>query len=149
MKIAPSRGRGRPFVILPEDVRLYYEAMYAVVSSSEWPWTSERGPLHMRETPNRDDELPTPERLLVMMSYLNPAALQAVKARARQIRHRRKSKPVCVHLDLDAWSVLSAYARRENITLSEAVRRTVPTCSGQADGSNADEPMSPTEILNP
>tara|TARA_R100001509_G_scaffold128837_1_gene82211 strand:- start:4059 stop:4844 length:786 start_codon:yes stop_codon:yes gene_type:complete len=100
-----STRRGRPFDIKPEDVRLYYEAMYAVTQSMEWPWT-ERGVPSMEEPPERDDMLPPADNLLhYMNTYLNAEALQLVKAKARRDRHRQKKKPVCLHLDYDAWAL--------------------------------------------
>lgn len=118
-----STRRGRPFDIKPEDVRLYYEAMYAVTQSMEWPWT-ELGVPGMEEPPERDDKLPTADSLMhYLHTYLNAEALQRVKAKARRDRHRQKKKPVCLHLDHDAWALLKAYADDGDITLSEAVRR--------------------------
>lgn len=117
----PSR-RGRPFMIKPDDVRLYYESMYAVVTSMEWPWT-ERGVPGLEEPPERDDDLPTAEGLMHKMdTYLNPEALNAVKARARKVRHRQKKKPVCLHLEYDTWALLKECAQEKNMTLSQAVR---------------------------
>lgn len=118
-----SSTRGRPFKIDPKDVRLYYEAMYAVVTSMEWPWT-ERGAVRMDEPPERDDDLPPADSLQHKMNtYLNAEALQVVKARARKDRHRQKNKPVCVHLDHDAWVLLKGYTEENDVTLSQAVRQ--------------------------
>lgn len=115
--------RGRPFTIKSEDVRLYYEAIYAVTQSMEWPWT-EHGAWRLKALPERDDDLPPADVLLHQMQlYLNDEALKRVKAKARRDRHRQQHKPVCVHLDYDAWALLKAYADDHQITLSEAVYR--------------------------
>lgn len=113
--------RGRPFIIEKEDARLYYETLYAVVAASEWPWAQGQAPLALREPPARDDELPNPEHILSLIESLKTKEQRRIKARVRQIRHRRKARPVCVHLDQDAWSRLSSYARKHNFSLSQAV----------------------------
>lgn len=78
------------------------------------------------DPPERDDNLPPANSLLHQMHlYLNEEALKLVKAKARRDRHRQKKRPVCLHLDYDAWALLKAYADDCEITLSEAVRRSV------------------------
>lgn len=117
-----DRVRGRPFVIKDADTRLYYEAMYAVINTSQWPWTS-HGRIRFGKPPSRDDELPTPEFLMhTLKTYFNEEAQSAVKARARRVRSRQKKMPVGTHLDFDAWELLSTYSRLQNVTLSQAIR---------------------------
>lgn len=80
--------------------------------------------MRLSRSPVPDDELPDANSLEhTIRTYLNADAQRLVKARARQLRHRSSKKPVSVHLDHDAWALLSAYSKSEDITLSEAIRR--------------------------
>jgi len=121
-----TRPRGRPFVIKPEDVRVYCEALWDVVQESEWPW-GELGPANLRPTPANDRDLPSVETITHQITHLlNADAQKKLKARARMRKHRQhrqNNKPVCIHLDNDAWSLLAAESKREKITLSEVIRR--------------------------
>lgn len=123
MSTKTSRPRGRPFVIKPEDVRVYCEALWDVVQESEWPW-SERGAANLRPVPADDRDLPSVVSITHQItSFLNADTQKKVKARARMRKHRQNNKPVCIHLDHDAWSLLAAESKREKITLSEVIRR--------------------------
>ncbi len=113
---------GRPWIIEPEDVRLYMEAMWAVSKSHEWPWT-EKGRPNLLRVPDRDDELPRPDQVKHwLVSYFNTEAQQLVKARVRKLRYRLRKKTITIDLDEDAWQLVSTYAQAENISLSEAIK---------------------------
>ena len=94
MNTKTTRPRGRPFVIKPEDVRIYCEALWDVVQESEWPW-GDHGAANLRPVPNDDRDLPSPVAIAHQISILlNLDAQKKVKARARMRKHRLNSKVV-------------------------------------------------------
>ena len=114
----------RAWSIAPADVRHYSQAIYAVATTHPWPWKRDRqlDPFKLR-VPENDDELLPPELLqhFITTNFITEAQ-QLVKARVRKAKHREKAKPVCVHLDVEAWELLADYAKSNNLTLSQAVK---------------------------